>query len=302
MTYSRRDINRLDAVAESLLLLVGNSVGDNELGQLGLVQLLNGVAGEDAVGDNGDRTTGAVLNDDLSGLAEGAASIGHVIDNDGDLATNVTDQNHAGNLVRTSALFVDKSKAEVEAIGNRSGALGTTGVRRDNDTVLDLEVVADPAEGAGLGVQVVDGDVEEALDLRGVEVHGDDVVAAGSLEHVSHQPGGDGGTRLVFLVLTSVREVGEDGGDAAGRGRLAGVDHDEQFHDSVVDVARGSRLQDEDWSASVSLCRELGVFGRCVIPSSSRTDSPMLMLDSLLEYCSTIILANSIPRLLCALC
>jgi hypothetical protein len=50
------------------------------------------------------------------------------------------------------------------------------------------------------------------------------------------------------------------------------------------------------------LCRELGVFGRCVIPSSSRTDSPMLMLDSLLEYCSTIILANSIPRLLCALC
>lgn len=284
MTYSRRDINRLNAVAESLLLLVGNSVGDNELGQLGLVQLLNGVAGEDAVGDNGDRTTGAVLNDDLSGLAEGAASIGHVIDNDGDLATNVTDQNHAGNLVRTSALFVDKSKAEVEAIGNRSGALGTTGVRRDNDTVLDLEVVADPAEGAGLGVQVVDGDVEEALDLRGVEVHGDDVVAAGSLEHVSHQSGGDGGTRLVFLVLTSVREVGEDGGDAAGRGRLAGVDHDEQFHDSVVDVAGGSRLQDEDWSASVSLCRELGVFGMCVIPSSSRTDSPMLMLDSLLEY------------------
>ena len=33
------------------------------------------------------------------------------------------------------------------------------------------------------------------------------------------------------------------------------------------------------------------------LPSSSRTDSPMDMLVSLFEYCSTMILANSIPSL-----
>ena len=241
-THSRRDVDGLNTVAQGLLLLVGNSVGNNELGQLRLVELFNGIAGEDAVGDNGDSAAGSVFDDDLGGLAESTASIGHVVDDDGDLAANITDQNHAGDLVGTSALLVDESEAEVEAVGDGSSSLGTTGVRRDNDTVLDLEVVADPAEGAGLGVEVVDGDVKEALDLRGVEIHSDDMVAASGLKHVSHQTGSDGGARFVLLVLASVGEVGKDGGDAAGRGRLASVDHNEQLHDSIVDVAGGSGL------------------------------------------------------------
>lgn len=219
---------------------MGHSVGNNKLGQLRLVELFYSIAGEDTVSDNGDSTAGTVINDDLSSLAEGAASIGHVVDNDGDLAANITDQNHTRDLVRTSALLVNKSEAKVEAVGDRGGSLGTASVRRDDDTVLNLQVVTNPTEGARLGIEVVDGDVEEALNLRGVKIHGDDVVAAGGLEHVSHQTGGDGGTRFVLLVLASVGEVGKHGGDAAGRGGLASIDHDEQLHDSIVDVARGS--------------------------------------------------------------
>jgi hypothetical protein len=215
-TYSRRDIDSLDTVAQSLLLLVGNGVGDDELGQLRLVELFYSIAGENAVSNDGDSAAGTVFDDDLGGLAEGTASVGHVINDNGDLAANVTDQNHARDLVGTSALLVNESKAEVEAISDGSSSLGTTSVGGDNNTVLDLEVVADPAEGAGLSVEVVDGDVEEALDLRGVEIHSDDVVAAGGLKHVSHQTSGDGSAGFVLLVLASVGEVGQDGGDAAG--------------------------------------------------------------------------------------
>jgi hypothetical protein len=253
-THSRRDIDSLNAVTQGLLLLVGNSVGDDELGQLGLVELFYSIAGEDAVGDDGDSAAGSVFNNDLGGLAESAASVGHVVDDDGDLAANITDQDHAGDLVGTGAFLVDESEAEVETVGNGSSSLGTTGVGRDNDTVLDLEVVADPAEGAGLGVEVVDRDVEEALDLRGVEIHSDDMVAASGLKHVSHQTGSDGGARFVLLVLASVGEVRQDGSDAAGRGSLASVDHDEQLHDSIVDVAGGGGLQHKDWTRQSVSC------------------------------------------------
>lgn len=125
--------------------------------------------------------------------------------------------------------------------------LGAAGVGAHDDGVLAGEVLADPAQDAGLGVEVVDGDVEEALDLGGVEVHGDDVVAAGRLQHVGDELGRDGRAALVLLVLPRVGEVGDHGRDAPRRGRAAGVDHDEQLHKSVIDVAWRRRLQDEDW-------------------------------------------------------
>jgi hypothetical protein len=46
------------------------------------------------------------------------------------------------------------------------------------------------------------------------------VVTSGFSEHVGDQLGGDRGSGLVFLILTSVREVGKDGGDSTGRGNL----------------------------------------------------------------------------------
>lgn len=45
------------------------------------------------------------------------------------------------------------------------------------------------------------------------------------------------GVYLVFLVLPGVREAGDDGGDAGGRGDLACIDHDEQLHQVVVNFA-----------------------------------------------------------------
>jgi hypothetical protein len=72
------------------------------------------------------------------------------------------------------------------------------------------------------------------LQLVLVEVDGEDALGAGGRHHVGHQLGADGHARLVLAVLPGVAEVGDDGGDALGRGAPRGVDQEEQLHDVVA--------------------------------------------------------------------
>ena len=99
-------------------------------------------------------------------------------------------------------------------------------------------------------------DIEETLYLGSMQIHGlegmsvqqaywdidthDDVIAARPLEHISHQFRCDRGATLVLLVLSGVREEGEDGGDALRAGNLAGMDHNTHFHERGVDGAAAS--------------------------------------------------------------
>jgi hypothetical protein len=86
-----------------------------------------------------------------------------------------------------------------------------------------------------------------------VQIHGNDMVAAGGLQHVCHKFCCDRSPALVLLVLTGVGEVGEYGGDTARRGSAAGVDEDKKLHNVVVHAMRLTRLDDEDYARSVSL-------------------------------------------------
>jgi hypothetical protein len=131
--------------------------------------------------------------------------------------------------------------------------LSTTSIRTDNDTLLDVQVLPDPSQGTWLGIEVINRDVEEALDLTGMQIHGDDVIATGRLQHVGNQLGTDWGSGLVLLVLASVGEVGDDGSDTAGTSSLAGIDHDEKLHEAIVDVTGGSGLKDEDYARTSKL-------------------------------------------------
>ena len=87
--------------------------------------------------------------------------------------------------------------------------------------------------------EVVHRDVEEALDLGGVEVHGEHPVGPGGGEHVGHQLGGDGVTGFGLPVLPGIAKVGDHRGDAPGGGPLEGVNHHQQFHQVVVDRGAG---------------------------------------------------------------
>lgn len=73
------------------------------------------------------------------------------------------------------------------------------------------------------------------------------MVASRSLEHIGYQLCRDGGARAIFLVLSCVRVVGDDGGDPPRRSIFACADDDTEFHDMVIDVgSRGGGLEDKD--------------------------------------------------------
>lgn len=91
-------------------------------------------------------------------------------------------------------------------------------------------------------LEIVHGHIEETLDLAGMQIHSDDVLRTGDRQHVRDESRRNGSSALVLLVLSGIEEVGNDRGDAAGRSRLAGVDHDQQLHKVIVDVVGASRL------------------------------------------------------------
>ena len=124
---------------------------------------------------------------------------------------------------------------------------------RVDGSSFSLEVL----EQHGHGEEVVDGAVEEALDLRGVQVDAHDAVGAGGLEQVGDEAGGDRLAAAALLVLAGVGVERRDDGDALGRCPLERVDHDQLFHQPLVD-RRGVRLDDEGVAAAHALV-EAGV-------------------------------------------
>src|SRR5262249_56119141 len=83
------------------------------------------------------------------------------------------------------------------------GQVGGDDDRVDQLAALAHEVIGKDVEGG----EHVAGDGEEALDLAGVQVHGDVAVGAGHFDHIGHQPGGDGHARLVLFIGAGVGHV-----------------------------------------------------------------------------------------------
>ena len=77
-----------------------------------------------------------------------------------------------------------------------------------------------------------------------MQIHRQNAVCAGGFDHVRHELRGDGVAALGLAVLTGVAEIGNHGGDTAGGRALAGVDHDEQLHQIVVDGLAGGLHQE----------------------------------------------------------
>ena len=98
------------------------------------------------------------------------------------------------------------------------------------------------------GVEVVHREVEETLDLVGVEVAGHQGVRAGGLEHVRDELRADGHAGLVLAVLAGPAEVRQYGDHLVGGGALGGVDGQKELHQVVG--GREGRLDDEASSSA----------------------------------------------------
>ena len=115
------DIHDLQPVPQQLFFLAqGHRVSDYYRLQLAALDDLDGIAAEDAVGHDGHDLLGAVRDQRRCGLGQRAARVRHVVHEDARHVLDGTDEDHARDLVRAGALLVDKSKGEVEAIGDGS--------------------------------------------------------------------------------------------------------------------------------------------------------------------------------------
>lgn len=117
------DINRLELVALIPFLTQRHRVGDNDAAEFAPVECFDGVAAEDAVRDDGDHFPRAIGHERIRRLHQRATCVGHVVDEDGDAVLHIANENHARHFIRTRALFMDKSEAEVEAVRDGGGSI-----------------------------------------------------------------------------------------------------------------------------------------------------------------------------------
>ena len=212
----------------------------------------------------------AQLLDGLGGAAEGTGSVHNIVQQDADLAFHVADDVHNLGLIGPLAALIHDGHIGAQLHGEGPGPGGAAHVGGDNHHILialaeHLDKMLDEQMAAH---QIVHGDIKEALDLGGVQVHGQDPVGAGGGDQVGDKLCGDRVTALGFTVLTGVAEIGDDGGHTAGRGPAHGVDHDQQLHQVVVDMVAGG-LNDENILAANRLGHGDGALAVCKLGNVS---------------------------------
>ena len=169
----------------------------------------------------------AYLHQGLGRVAKAPGRVHHIIKEDAVLIPDIADDVHHLALVGLLTALVHNRQLHVQLLGKGPRPGHRAHVRRDHHHVLTdrtklFRVVVHKHRVAG---QIVHRNVEEALNLRGVEVHGQHPVRAGGGNHIGHQLGGDRVPRLGLAVLAGIAEVGDHRGDPPGGRPAQRVDH-----------------------------------------------------------------------------
>lgn len=73
---------------------------------------------ENAMRQNSIHLGGSRLHQAIGGMHNGAACVGHVIDQNGNLVLDITHQYHGGHFVGLLAFLVYQSELHIQSIGN----------------------------------------------------------------------------------------------------------------------------------------------------------------------------------------
>ena len=170
-------------------------VGDHDLLDRGPGDPLDGGSREQPVGGGGEHAGGALGRDRVGGHHEGAAGVDHVVDEHAGAASRRRRPPPASTCVLHAPLtwrLCTMARSAPRTVGVALGDLGPAGVGRHHGDIA-LEVRRHPVDQHRHGGEVVDGPVEEALDLAGVQVdaHSDGAAPADG-EQVGDELGGDG--------------------------------------------------------------------------------------------------------------
>src|SRR5262249_61814060 len=123
------------------------------------------------------------------------AGIDDVVDQNAALTFDITDHIHDLRLARPLATLVANGDRHVDALGEPARAHHTAHVRRDDHQVGGAVALLNIAHHNGSGEQIVGGNVEETLNLAGVQVNRHHPVDARPLDEVGDEFGGNGSAR-----------------------------------------------------------------------------------------------------------
>ena len=233
------NIQELDLAAGGVVAL-GNGVQEYHFLDGAVLNTLVSRAGQNTVGGAGVNRLGtAVFGQGSGSVAQRTGGIYHVVKQDAGLAPYIADDVHYFAHIGFLTALVHNGQTHVHLGGEGTGAANGANIGGDNNEIIVVvlllrelcEVVIHKGR---IAQQMVQGDVEEALDLGGVEIHGQNTISTGGGDHVGNQLGRDGVTALGLAVLTGIAKVGDNSGDSSGGSTAAGVAHDQQFHQMVV--------------------------------------------------------------------
>lgn len=106
-------INHLDLLALLTVFRLRDGVGNDQLFHSTLADHLQRIAAKNTVCSKGINLGGPSFQKVPSSETKSATGIGHVIDQDGNLASDGTDQDHTGDFIGLFTFLVEKRKLDV---------------------------------------------------------------------------------------------------------------------------------------------------------------------------------------------
>jgi hypothetical protein len=112
------DEERMKGNERETHVVLRNRVRDDQLLDIALIQHLHRLPAQDSVRHQRQHRLRSSRQQVFRRKCEGTARVGHVVDEDGGLAFDVTDEDHASDLVGLFALLVEEGEVEVEVGGH----------------------------------------------------------------------------------------------------------------------------------------------------------------------------------------
>ena len=141
------------------------------------------------MGNVGIDPGGSRFHQSHRGVAQRPGGVDDVVEEDAASPIDVANYIHNLRDARAFATLIDDDEIGVETASNVPGAQHAADIGRDDDQVPLGQAFADVLHQHRRGVEVIDRDVEEPLDLRGMEVEGEHPIGAGGGDQIGDQLG-----------------------------------------------------------------------------------------------------------------
>ena len=183
-----------------------------------------------------------LVHEDLHSTSNGAAGVNHVVNQHTGTTLDVTHNSLRNSMVgdvNVAGLVHERQGCAVQQISPVLSHADTTGIRGHNGHVGQVfHALADVLSQNRNREEVIQRAVEEALNLRSVQIHAHQAVSTSGLVQIRNQTCRDRLTTLVLLVLTSIGVERRHHGNRASRCTLECINHNELLHEPFVDRCR----------------------------------------------------------------